>query len=128
MPEEVKEYDSILLSTKKALGLSSDYTPFDPEIIMHINSVLNILNELGVGPLEGFSITGSDETWDQFTTEILERMCRTYMFLRVKLLFDPPTAATMYEAMSRQVDELGWRLNVSAEQAASSKDLNALKM
>lgn len=117
MPEaQQKEYESVLLSVKQALGLAADYTPFDPEIIMHINSIFNICHQLGVGPQDHpFSITGPDETWSDFTTEDMERLVRSYMYLKVKLMFDPPSASTMFESMSRQVSELEWRMNVLSE-------------
>lgn len=110
-----KEYQSILHSTKKALGLLPEYEPFDAELIMHINSTFATLHQLGVGPEEPFAITGAEETWDQFTTDPLVRQVRTYMALKVKSVFDPPTAATMFDAVNRQIAELEWRLNVAAE-------------
>lgn len=108
--------DSILNSIKKLLGIAEDYTHFDNDLIMHINSVFTILNQLGVGPSYGFAITGSYETWDDFIDEDQRPdAIKSYIYLKVKLLFDPPTSAALLEATNRQIGELEWRLNVAAE-------------
>ena len=108
--------ESILTSIKKLLGIDEEYECFDPDIIMHINSVFMILNPLGVGPEEGFSITGNTETWDEFTgNELSIESVKTYMHLKVKLLFDPPTSSAVVDSMNRMISELEWRLNVTAD-------------
>lgn len=107
--------DSILLSIKKMLGTTVEYDYFDPEIVININSVLMILDQLGVGK-RGFVITGPIETWTDFLegSKNLE-LVKSYVYLKVKLIFDPPTTGVLHEAMERQIQEFEWRLNVQAE-------------
>ena len=108
--------DSILISVKKMLGITAEYTHFDADIIIHINSVFMILNQLGVGPREGFSISSDVETWDEFTNDNLTiESVKSYMYLKVGLLFDPPTSSNVLEARNRLVSELEWRLNAIAD-------------
>lgn len=108
--------ESILISIKKLLGLDKDYTVFDPDIIMHINSVFMILNQLGVGPLNGFRIEDDLAVWNEFITEDdkLDAV-KSYIHLKVKLLFDPPLNSAVIESMKQTINELEWRLNVEAE-------------
>lgn len=107
--------DSILNSIKKLLGISSDETHFDPDIIMHINSVFSILCQLGVGPSKSFSIQDENAIWDDFTEEYANyNDVKTYMYLKVKLLFDPPLNSSVLSAMERQISELEFRLSVDA--------------
>lgn len=108
--------ESILTSIKKLLMLSADDTSFDADVMMHINSVLSILNQLGVGPDVGFSITGTAETWQDFLGNYpnLDSV-RSYIYFKVKLLFDPPTSAAVIESMNRVIGELEWRINETAE-------------
>ena len=108
--------DSILTSIKKLLGITEEYENFDQDIIMHINSAFMILNQLGVGPKSGFSINNKSSTWDEFIPESsnLEAV-KTYVHLKVKLMFDPPLSSTVIEAIKSQINELEWRLNVSVD-------------
>ena len=108
--------DSILTSIKKLLGITEEYEHFDQDIIIHINSVFMILNQLGVGPSNGFSITDKTAVWSDFISEgtNLESV-KSYMYLKVRLLFDPPTTSAVMESMNRMISELEFRLNVSAE-------------
>lgn len=106
--------ESILISVKKMLGITEEYQHFDPDIIMHINSVFVILNQMGVGPETPFSITGSGETWDQFIDDPSLNMVKSYMYIRVRMLFDPP-AGSVKEALTAEMNELGWRLNVAVD-------------
>lgn len=108
--------DSILTSVKKMLGITEDYEHFDADLIMHINSVFMILTQLGVGPSEGFSIENKTDTWDDFVSSDsnLEAV-KSYMYLKVKLLFDPPLSSAVMESMNRMISELEWRLNVSVD-------------
>lgn len=110
--------ESILTSIKKLLGPSAEDTHFDPDIIMHINTVLMDLNQLGVGPAEGFAITDNSTKWTDFVPEAsllkLEGI-KSYVYLKVKLLFDPPINSAVIESMNRQIDKLEWRINVAAE-------------
>lgn len=108
--------DSILNSIKKLLGLSEDYTAFDQDVIMNINSVFMTLSQIGVGPEFPFVITGKDETWDQFLSNINQlESVKMYMFMKVKLAFDPPTSSTVLESYKNQIAELEWRLNSAVD-------------
>ena len=109
--------DSILTSIKKLLGITAEYKQFDPDLIIHINSVFLILKQLGIGPEQGFSISGEYETWKQFLPEGSENFeaVKSYMHIKVKLLFDPPTSSAVMEAMNRMASEYEWRLNIEAE-------------
>ena len=108
--------DSILNSIKKMLGLDPDYTPFDTDIIIHINSAIMVLRQLGIGPETGFMITGPDEIWADYmgTNTSLEAL-KAYIYLRVKSVFDPPQSNVAMEAMQKQMDEYVWRLNVEVD-------------
>lgn len=112
--------DSILDSIKKLLGIAPEYTAFDNDIIMHINSVFFILSQIGVGPAEGFSIKDNSATWTDFVPNItnLEAL-KTYVYLKVRLLFDPPSSSAVAEAMNRQISELEWRLYIAVDPAKS---------
>lgn len=108
--------ESILTSIKKMLGPSEDYDYFDPDLIIHINSVFMVLTQLGVGPSEGFSIKDKTAVWSDFISDISKfEAVKTYVYLRVKLLFDPPLTSSVMEAMKSQISELEWRMNVIAE-------------
>lgn len=108
--------DSILTSIKKLLGITEEYEHFDADIIMHINTVFMILNQLGVGPANGFSIKDKSAVWSDYISdeENLEAV-KTYMHLKVKLLFDPPSSSVVMECTNRMISELEWRLNISAD-------------
>lgn len=108
--------ESILTSIKKLLGIAEDDMSFDPDIIMHINSVFMVLRQLGVGPPEGFSIEGEDAVWSDFvSSNTLIESIKTYMYMKVRLIFDPPTSTAMIDSMKRLIDEFEWRLNVAVE-------------
>lgn len=107
--------DSILSTIKKMLGIEDDYTHFDTDIIIHINTIFTILNQLGVGPPEGFSITDNTSKWADFKVHGSMESIKTYIYLRVRLLFDPPSNSFLVEAIKNQIQELEWRLNVQAE-------------
>ena len=109
--------DSILTSIKKLLGIAEDYEHFDADIIIHINSVLMVLTQLGVGPAEGFVIEDESAKWSDFvsdTSPVKMSAIRTYVYLRVRLLFDPPSG-TVIEMINKQIAEFEWRLNLNAE-------------
>lgn len=111
--------ESILNSTKQVLGLEEDYTAFDVDVIMHINSVLSILGQLGIGPEEGFAIENADETWTDFFADVkLLNMVKTYVYLRVRILFDPPATSFAISAMERQIEELTSRISTHREYEA----------
>lgn len=108
--------DSILISIKQMLGISKEYDAFDAVLIMHINTVFMNLHQLGVGPTRGFSIIDEADKWSDFIPEDprLESI-KSYMYLKVKLLFDPPMNSSVMDSMALQIKELEWRLNVTAE-------------
>lgn len=106
--------DSILTSIKKLLGIAEDYTHFDPDITIHINSVFSILNQLGVGPSSGFVISDKTALWTSFIQGNAKiELVRTYMYQKVKLIFDPPLSPALIESLKQQIAEFEWRANVS---------------
>ena len=107
---------SILTSIKKMLGIAEDYTEFDEDIITHINSVFLNLTQLGVGPEEGFMIEDNTAVWEDFIDDSVQlQAIKTYMYLKVKLLFDPPLSSSVTESFTRMIAELEWRLNVAVD-------------
>lgn len=107
---------SILTSIKKMLGVAEDYTEFDEDIITHINSVFLNLTQLGVGPEEGFMIEDGTAVWEDFIDDSIKlQAVKTYMYLKVKLLFDPPLSSSVTESFTRMIAELEWRLNVAVD-------------
>ncbi len=110
--------ESILTSVKKLLGIDAAYTHFDADLIMHINSVFSILTQMGVGPAKGFSFAGSNEKWTSFISDESKfALVKSYMHLKVKLLFDPPLSSAVIESINRQISEFEWRLLVAADPA-----------
>ena len=108
--------ESILTSIKKLLGIDEEYAQFDSDIIMHINSVFLNLTQLGVGPSEGFQIEDDSDTWEDFIGDSNQlQAVKSYVYLKVKLLFDPPLSSSVIESMNRMIAELEWRLNVAVE-------------
>lgn len=108
--------ESILVSIKKLLGIGRDYENFDSDILMHINSVFMVLSQLGVGPEKGFRIEDKSDVWsDYISDEDNLDAVKSYIHLKVKLLFDPPLNSAVLEAMKQTINELEWRLNVEAE-------------
>lgn len=107
--------ESILTSIKKLLGPEESYDHFDTDIIIHINSALMVLNQLGVGPAEGFSISDKEAVWTDFVPEKNVEAVKTYVYLKVRLIFDPPQSSFLVAAIEKQITELEWRLNVKAE-------------
>jgi hypothetical protein len=108
--------DSILTSTKKILGLDADYTAFDLDVLTHINAAFSILAQLGVGPWDGFFIDSADATWSELQIPANQQhLVKTYIYLKVRMLFDPPTTSFLIEAMDKQIKEYEWRLNLFRE-------------
>lgn len=108
--------NSILNSTKKVLGIEESYTAFDVDIMMHINSTFSTLNQLGLGPEDGFSISDDEVEWDDFLGSNPKiNSVKTYMYLKLRLVFDPPPTSFAITAMESQIQELEWRLNVERE-------------
>ena len=112
--------ESILTSIKKLLGIEEEYEQFDLDIIMHINTVFALLKRMGVGPSRGFMIQDSEATWSDFMgdeTNLIIESVKTYIYLRVKLIFDPPSGAAM-EAMKEAIKEIEWSLNFELDDLA----------
>lgn len=109
--------NSILNSTKEILGLQADYAPFDLAVITHINSAFSILAQLGIGPEEPFAIEDDSMEWDELALPQNQlSMARTYVFLKVRMLFDVPATSFMIDALERQISEHEWRLAQAAEE------------
>lgn len=109
--------DSILLSIKKLLGLPSDVTDFDLDILTHINTAFMELRQLGVGTSDVFEITGETEVWSDFIDESDKKFnpVKTFVYYFVRLAFDPPTSSAHVDVLNRGIERLEWRLNVEAE-------------
>lgn len=109
--------DSILKSTKKLSGVSESCPHFDDQLVAYINSVFLVLKQLGVGPAEGFVITGEFTTWDNFIPDnaVLREATKAYMAAKVRLKFDPPSNSAHLEALKSDIAEYEWRANVDAE-------------
>lgn len=110
--------ESILTSIKKLLGITEEYTHFDADLIMHINTVFMVLTQLGVGPSGGYAIESADDEWTDFIPEasiVQVNAVKSYVYLKVKLLFDPPLSSSAMEAINRQISEYEWRLNVAVD-------------
>lgn len=107
---------SILTSIKKLLGLEEEYEQFDIDIIMHINTAFMILNQLSLGPSKGFSIDDKESKWNDFIGDRNDlNSIKTYVYYSVKLAFDPPQPAYLYEGIKKQKEELEWRLRTQME-------------
>ena len=115
--------NSILISIKKLLGIDKDYVQFDQDIIININSALMSLMQLGVGPQSGFKIRGEEETWNDFIGERIDfESVKTYVYLKVRLTFDPPQSSYLIENIKEQLKEIEWRLNFQAEKLGVFKE------
>lgn len=108
--------DSILTSVKQMLGIDEKDTNFDAELIMHINSVFTVLHQLGVGPDNAYSITSAEEKWEKFVEEQTDiELVKSYIYLKVRLIFDPPQNSFLVKAIESQLEQFEWRLQVQAE-------------
>ena len=114
--------DYILASIKKLLGIQPEYKAFDDDIIIHINTVFMVLNQLGVGPEEGFSIIHGYEKWSDYCTIQNENAVRTFVYLKVKLMFDPPTSSALMDSINNMLAELEWRLYLEGCNKAKGGD------
>lgn len=108
--------EHILDSIKVLLGIQPTDFNFDKEIVTHINSAFMVLNQLGVGPATGFKITSNDESWELLLEERLDlELVKSYIYLRVRLLFDPPQNSFLVDAIRKQLEEFEWRLQLQVE-------------
>ena len=113
--------ENILDSIKKLLGIDEADLNFDQELIMHINSVFMVLNQLGVGPVGGFKISSNEEVWTDFIGTRLDlESVKSYIYLKVRLLFDPPQNSFLVGSIEKQIEEFEWRLQVQVEPYALS--------
>lgn len=111
--------DSILISTKEKLGLAQDYEVYDGQITSFINTALAVLSQLGVGPEGGLYIDGPTATWaDLFTDGKTIAPAKEYVYLKVRLLFDPPSSSFVLESYNKQLAEFEWRINVMVDKAS----------
>lgn len=131
MPLEVNDVEdngisnSILETIKKLIGIDKNYGVFDLDLIVAINSSFMILNQLGIGPDKPFSIKDSSSTWkDFFGDEEMFELAKSYIYLRARLLFDPPSSGVLHEAVERQISEFEWRMHVQADYNDSQKGGN----
>lgn len=107
--------NSILSDIKKLLGLDENYDSFDKDIIIHINSVFSILRQIGIGPDTGFKITGAEDTWSSFVSDMsLIEDVKTYIYLKVRMIFDPPASSVLASSIEKEISELEWRLNIES--------------
>jgi hypothetical protein len=109
--------DSILTSIKNLLGITEEQKDFDNQIIIHINSVLGALTQIGVGPEEGFAIQDDSASWADFIPEEGPKLesVKTYIYAKVRLMFDPPTSSALIENLNKLASELEWRLSVTVD-------------
>ena len=114
--------DSILITIRKLIYGDPYADHFDADLIVHINMCFSLLNQLGVGPQEGFIVTDETQNWSDYTSDnIVLSMVKTYVALKVKAVFDPPLTSSVLEAMNKQIAELEWRLNVAVDPEPQSK-------
>lgn len=108
--------ESILTSIKKLLGIEEDYTHFDQDIIVNINAVLMGLSQIGVGPPAGYWVSDKTQTWSDYLGESnnLEAV-KTYIYLKVRILFDPPSSSFVLLSMEKIITEFEWRLNIQVD-------------
>ena len=108
--------ESIFDSIKALLGPDASYDVFDQDILLHINTTLSVLTQLGLGPAEGFMVTGPDETWGEFiSNDKTLNMVKTYVYMKVKMAFDPPVNSSVLSAYQEACKEYEWRLNVAVD-------------
>lgn len=109
--------ESILLTIKQMLGIPSEYSVFDEELAVYINTVIAALRQLGVGPENGFAITGENESWEDYIgdTSMYENV-KAYIYLKVRMMFDPPSSSFVLEAFKNQAAEIEWRIYIQADE------------
>lgn len=108
--------ESIFESIKSLLGPDASYDVFDQDILIHINTAISVLTQLGVGPATGFMVTGPDETWRDFIgDDKILQMVKTYIYMKVKMAFDPPANSSVLNAYNEACKEYEWRLNVETD-------------
>lgn len=116
--------ESILLSIKKLNNVAEDYTAFDNDFMLYINSALADLNQVGIGPAEGYAIESEDDSWEDFLGSDSHRLnaVKTFVGLRVRLLFDPPASSFAIAMMEKQVEEHLWRLKAAQQDIEAEEE------
>lgn len=115
--------ESILVSVKKLLGIAPEYEVFDTDIILHINSALSVLTQLGIGPSKGYMIRDANDLWSDFVKDDpRQELLKVYVYLRVRLIFDPPSSSSVIEAINNQIKEYEWRLTVISDELKSESE------
>lgn len=109
--------DSILTSIKKLLGIDEEDTSFDPDITIHINSIIPNLSQMGIGPKNGFIVIDNTQLWSDYIGSSIINLegVKTYLYLKIKLIFDPPTNSTTIDAINKNLGELEWRMMLAIE-------------
>ena len=115
---------SILTDVKLFCNLPAEYTPFDPGVIIHINTTFALLNRAaGIGPVEGYRITDEKNKWGEFTDDIVTLgMVKDYIRLSAKVIFDPPASATILEAYNKTIEKLEFHLGVKADEEVTADE------
>lgn len=121
------DMESILTSIKKLLGITAEYKHFDADIVMHINTVFSILCQLGVGPDTPFIVVDEDQTWGEFIPNDAAEIAavKSYMYQRVRLLFDPPVTSFNLDAVKNTISELEWRMSAMVTSATTDDTDNS---
>lgn len=115
--------ESILRTIRKMIGPDETYTHYDTDLIIHINSALAVLTQLGVGPSEGFFIQDESATWNDFLgNDPKLEMVKSYVYMKVKLAFDPPSSSAVIDSMNRSISEFEWRANMAAEEKKQKRE------
>lgn len=108
--------ESILIYVKKLLGIQEDYTHFDPDVIYGINAAFGVLTQLGVGPEEGFMISDDSAKWNDFVSDTTRlSLIKPYVYLKTRLLFDPPSSNALIDSFNKTINEYEWRLYVASD-------------
>lgn len=117
--------DNILNTVKNVLGIAEDYSHFDSQILLHINSVFTILNQIGIGPVSGF-IADQNSKWSEFfgNKDLQQELVKSYVYIKVRLLFDPPTSSFVLDSLQKQANEYEWRLNVLVDPHVTEENIN----
>lgn len=125
MDENVIEVNNSILNTiKKMLGIDADNTDFDTDVIIHINTVFRTLNQLGIGPNNGYKIYGKENTWDEFIDDLRIEDVKTYMYIKVRLIFDPPQNSFLVNSFEKSAKEYEWRFTVTSDEIQNGGDNN----
>lgn len=118
--------NSILLTIKQMLGIPSEYSVFDEELVVYINTVIAALRQLGVGPENGFAITGENDSWGDYIGDtLMYENVKSYIYLKVRMMFDPPSSSFVLEAFKNQAAEIEWRIYIQADEDKDEGENNA---